>query len=126
MLARFVLISCLVGTIGAARAEPLDWLNKDQKIAIGQLIGGYAESIVCKKQVDFAVAGKFLQQKLGDEKFSADQVAQMFHMAIGIHALQMGEFLKSKPSEQSVATRCTKIYDNVFGPKGTVIPGLLK
>jgi hypothetical protein len=125
MWARFVLICCLVGTIGAARAEPLDWLTKDQKIALGQLIGGYTESLICKKAVDLDVAGKFLQQKLGGEKFAPEQIAQMFHMVIGLHAMQMGDYLKNKPSEQSTSARCKKIYDDVFGPKGRVIPGLL-
>ena len=125
MLARLVLIFCVVGTIGAVRAEPLDWLVKDQKIALGQLIAGYTESLICRKQINLEVAGKFLQQKLGDEKFTSDQIAQMFHMVIGLSSLQMGEFLKSKPSEQSTAAHCKKVYDDGFGPKGRLIPGLL-
>jgi hypothetical protein len=121
-----VLLIWLVATIGAAKAEPLDWLAKDKKIALGELIGGYTEGMICKKQVDFDVAGKFLEQKFGGEKFTPEQVAQIYHMVIGVHAGQIGEFFKTKPSEQSMVAHCKKVYDNLFGPKGNLIPNLLK
>lgn len=127
MRARLVIMMIgLVGTIGAAGAEPMDWLQKEQKVAVGQLIGGYTEALICKKNVDLEVAGKFLQEKLGDAKITPDQLAQAFHMALGLHGLQMGEFMKSRPTEQTANAHCKKVYDEAFGPKGHVIPGLMK
>ena len=125
MLLRVSLL-CLVATIGSVKAEPLDWLEKDKKIALSQLIGGYTEGLICQKQVDFDVAGKFLEQRMGGEKFTPQQVAQIAHVAIGIHAMQMGEFLKNKPSGQSASAHCQKAYNDLFGPNGRVIPHLLK
>jgi hypothetical protein len=125
MWARMILI-CFVAATGVAKAETLDWMSKEKKIAIGQLIGGYTEGLICKKQVDVAVGGKFLEEKFAGEKLTPDQVAQISSMVIGLHVAQMGEFLRQKPSEQAVAAHCKKVYDNFFGPAGTLIPNLLK
>ena len=90
------------------------------------MIGGYTEAAICKKQVDFAVAGKFFQQKFGDDKLTPEQTAQLVHLAIGLNSVQMGEFFKKKPSEQTITAHCKKITDEIFGANGQVIKGLLK
>ncbi len=125
MWVRAMLI-CLIAATGVAKAEPLDWLSKDKKIALSQLIGGYTEGLICRKEVNLDVAGKFLEEKFGGEKITPDQVAQISSMIIGVHAAQMGEFLKRKPSEKEAAAHCKKVYDEFFGPKGTLIKDLLK
>jgi hypothetical protein len=124
--------ACLIALLSIAAAstafaaDPLDWLSKDKKIAFSQLIGGYTEAAICKKQVDFAVAGKFFQEKLAADKLTAEQLAQLTHLAIGLNSVQMGEYFKKKPSEQATAAHCKKINDDIFGANGKVIPGLLK
>ena len=121
-----MLVLALAGELHAA---PLDNLTNDQKSALGQLFGGYSESFLCNKQVDFDVAAAFLKSKLGSDTLSVKQAANLAHFAIGIQIiavshLELGKMQK-EAAQNAVKEHCMRV-EQAFGPKGNVIPGLLK
>jgi len=116
----------------SATAAPLDNLTNDQKSALGQLFGGFSESFLCSKQVDFNVAAAFLKSKLAADTLSLEQAADLAHAAIGVHLIAMARLQKQQPAQlqnetiqKAAKEHCTQV-ERSFGPKGEVIPGLLK
>jgi hypothetical protein len=133
----FALIFSLVILLGAlpamsqaaappGQAKPLPWATDAQRDALAALFGGYAESFLCRKRVDFAVAADFLKSKFGTDSFTPEQTAEMAHMATGIQIAQMTTMAQKKLSKKEVESHCDKVMKDFFGPTGKVVPGLLK
>jgi hypothetical protein len=116
----------------SANAAPLDSLTNDQKAALSQLFGGYSESFLCNKQVDFDVAAAFLKSKLATDTLSLAQAAHFAHFAVGAHIIDVAQLQKQQlgpkdkeAAQKAIKEHCMKV-EHAFGPKGEIIPGLLK
>lgn len=117
MFSRWTTAFSVAIAIGAAQAEPLDWVKtREEMSAISQIAAGYAWGQICDKRVDTASAARFMEARLGPgRQYSATQVADMMFAVVGTIALQR------QLAGQGGCAAVRKAY----GPGGSAIPGLL-
>ena len=118
-----VVFSALLIWTNAAFAAPLDWLSEQQKKDLGALYTGISGGVLCSKKVDMGVANRFLESKLASLKITPSQLIDASFMAVTMHAAEVGIVIK-QPGKDAIPKHC-KAVDRLFGPSGTMIPGLL-
>lgn len=119
----FLAFAFLIGT--AKAADPLETLPKEQRDAIFQLYTGFSDGLICKKLADVEVASAYLKLKLGDVKITSDQIAHYAFDILVIHTHRIMEIMQKGRPEKVIPEHC-KVADQLYGPAGSSIPGLLK
>jgi hypothetical protein len=119
-----VVFSALLMWTNAAFAAPLDWLSEQQKKDLLALYTGINGGVICSKKVDMGVANRFLESKLASLKITPSQLVDASFMAVSLHAAELGMLIRQQPAKEVFPKHCKEV-DRLFGPVGTVIPGLL-
>lgn len=126
---RSIVLLVAVALAQPAHAATFDWLKTEAEMgAAMQVASAYALGHRCNRNVNNAVAAKFLNARLGERRYSAEQMADLMFAVIG--SIGMQEALLPGPAsgaERAAALRrVCATADKAFGRSGTEIPGILE